>query len=146
MGKGKESNKMEMAKRVKCPLCKPKKIVLKIKRFFFQEFACEMCDGKGEIILKDGSEICGRCKGLGSINQGTDTINCNICKGTGNITCGNCHGLGKRKLKSGSIYTCPSCNNSGEIKCYKCSGFGKVFKCDKCGGSGIFKIDNLKNY
>ena len=63
-------------------------------------------------------EICGKCRGLGSLG--------------GSAACGTCHGRGQVRYQQGFFAvarTCPQCQGSGELMrdpCLHCSGQGRV--------------------
>lgn len=92
--------------------------------------SCQVCGGKGVVIVKEPTTKCLFCKGTGVQPYTTNRLHCSVCAGKGVIT----------EIKPSQ--TCPACGGGGiepRRTIDATAPFGKV-PCHKCRGKGFIPV------
>jgi len=111
------------------------------------EINCAFCDGKGldPFELLSPLSKCQVCLGKGKVLVEKPVIKCAFCKGTGvypygvRITCTVCGGKGVVKISAGGEFA--SGRKGASKECPDCKGTGRSFEsklpCLTCKGKGV---------
>ena len=104
------------------------------------QITCAFCKGKGKDPFNLLSELalCQVCNGTGQVIVKEPAIKCAYCKGTGvyhdtRVTCTVCNGKGMVAAPKGETCQCLDCNGTGAaiasgLPCLKCKGKGIISK------------------
>lgn len=97
---------------------------------------CAFCQGEGTDPFELLSKLskCQVCLGKGEVIIAEPAIECAFCGGTGihrnqRLTCVVCGGKGMVSIRE-PVETCPDCNGKSFVE-------GSYLPCSKCGGKGV---------